>query len=259
MISLLNYYWRVFATGLCFSAFGIGGLILSIVVFPLLQLVPVSTVRKKGIAQTFIHYGFRLFLWMMTKVGVLAVTMKGQERFLADKNHLIVTNHPTLIDVILIGSQLSNVDCIVKNALWHNPFLRGVVRGAGYISNADPHGLIDDCVRSLQAGRTLLVFPEGTRTTPQRPIKFQRGAANIALRSEMNIIPVTIKCNPASLGKHQKWYQIPRYGRVNISVVVGEEIEVEAFAKESRNLSLAARSLTQILQDYFRKEAIANE
>lgn len=257
--SLLNYYWRIFATGLCFSTFGVGGLVLSLTVFPLLAIIPVSKERKKDKAQIVIHHSFRLFLWMMTRVGVLAVTMKGQERLQNDECHVIVTNHPTLIDVILLISQLPNVDCIVKNALWHNPFLRGVVNGAGYINNADPQGLIDDCVNSLQAGRTLLVFPEGTRTTPRKPIKFQRGAANIALRSKINIIPVAIRCNPASLTKDQKWYQVPRYSRVNISIVVGEEIDVEEFARENRNLSLAARSLTEILQAYFQKEVIANE
>lgn len=259
MSSLLNYYWRIFATGLCFSTFGVGGLILSVTVFPLLHIMPGSKERKKDRGQVVIHYSFRLFLWMMKSVGVLTLTMKGQERLESDECHVIVTNHPTLIDVILVVSQLARVDCIVKNALWYNPFLRGVVRGAGYISNADSQGLIEDCVGSLQSGRSLLVFPEGTRTTPRKPIKFQRGAANVALRSKMNIIPVTIRCIPPSLTKEQKWYQVPRYSRMNISIVVGEEIDVAMFASENKNSSLAARRLTEVLQTYFQKESSVNE
>ena len=38
-LARLSLYWRVFATGLSFTVFGIGGLLMRIVLFPVLNLV----------------------------------------------------------------------------------------------------------------------------------------------------------------------------------------------------------------------------
>lgn len=259
MFSLINYYWRILATGLCFATFGLGGLVLSVTVFPFLYLLPVSLHWKKDKAQAVIHHGFRLFVGMMRAVGVLRVTLEGKERFQKGDKCLITANHPTLIDVVLLISLLPRVDCIVKTALWRNPFMRGAVGAAGYISNSDPQGLIDECVSSLQGGRALLIFPEGTRTTPGKPIKFQRGAANIALRSKVNILPVNISCHPTSLTKNEKWYQVPRCSPVHITITVGDEIDVEPFERQSSNIPRASRCLTDFLQHYFQKETLTYE
>lgn len=259
MLSLINYYWRILATGLCFSSFGLGGLLLSLTVFPFIYLLPVSMQWKRNRAQAVIHYSFQLFVWMMRVIGILSLTLEGKERLQKGGNYLVVANHPTLIDVVLLISLLPRVDCIVKRALWRNPFLRGAVGAAGYISNSDPQGLIDECAHSLQAGRALLVFPEGTRTTPGKPIKFHRGAANIALRSKVNILPVKIRCHPVTLTKTQKWYQIPRYSRINMTMSIGDEVDVKEFDRKNTNISRASRSLTDYLQHYFEKETLAYE
>ena len=94
----------------------------------------------------------------------------------------MLANHPSLIDVVVLISIIPNADCVVKAHLFKNPFLRGVVKNTGYISNADPEGLLVDCKKSLAAGNNLIIFPEGTRTKVGQAVKFQRGAANIALR-----------------------------------------------------------------------------
>src|SRR3546814_3505509 len=46
-----------------------------------------------------------------------------------------------------------------------------------------PNVLIAACVKTLQDGRRLVVFPEGTRTVPGLPMKLKRGAASIIVRS----------------------------------------------------------------------------
>ena len=70
---------------------------------------------------------------------------------------------------------MPEVDCIVKQALWRNVFLRWPVYWAGYISNATGEGLVAACAAALREDRSLMVFPEGTRTRPGQPLAFQRG------------------------------------------------------------------------------------
>ena len=40
MIKAISYYWRLFATGLCFAVFGLSAVFFGMVVFPIMRLVP---------------------------------------------------------------------------------------------------------------------------------------------------------------------------------------------------------------------------
>ncbi len=254
MLKRINYYWRIVATGLCFTIFGLGGLLLTLTVFPFLYIIPVDTQWKREKAQLIIHIGFRLFVWFMQFVGIMRMTISGGEILRRMDNRLVAANHPTLIDVVVLISLLPKVDCIVKQALWNNPFLRGVVVSAGYISNSDPRNLLDKCVEALRKGRSLIIFPEGVRTIPGKPMKFQRGAANIALRSRCSIIPVVITCVPSTLTKDKKWYEAPPDGRFHLTLKVGEEIQVSRFLEQNLNIPRASRKLTDFMYRYFQKE-----
>ncbi|MCD2476569.1 1-acyl-sn-glycerol-3-phosphate acyltransferase, partial [Staphylococcus aureus] len=77
---------------------------------------------------------------------------------------------------------------------------------ASYICNDSGVGVIDDCIASLRAGNNLIIFPEGTRTTPGRPVQLQRGAANIAIRGRCDMTPVHIRCSPPALSKELPWW-----------------------------------------------------
>ncbi len=87
--------------------------------------------------------------------------------------------------------------------------MKGIVKAAGYIPNRDPESLLDDCSERLQDGNVLLVFPEGTRTSPGKPSKLQRGAAQIAVRTETDLRLIHITVEPSFLTKEKKWYQVP--------------------------------------------------
>ncbi len=252
MLVKLNYYWRLVATGFCFSCFGIGGLCLAVFVFPLLRLCSPKKSVQQQLARKVIHWGFRLFVALMQYSGVLRVKLKGLADLPQNEGLLLIANHPSLIDVVVLISIFPKMDCIVKQSLWNNFYLGGVVSSAGYISNDNPQVLLEDCVDILVRGESLLVFPEGTRSTPGQPIKLQRGAANMALRAQKNVTPVTISLSPSSLTKSEKWYQIPKQGLVNMNIQFGEVIDVKPFLAESEgNVSLASRHLSQFLEKYF--------
>lgn len=254
MLKRINYVWRVITTGFCFAAFGIGGLLLTLTIFPFIYIVPVNIEWKRAQVQWVIHISFRLFVWLMQFVGVIHLTIEGAAKLRQNGNYLIVANHPTLIDVVILISLLPRVDCIVKQAVWRNPFMLGVVSAAGYISNSSSEDFMNKSVEALQSGRSLLVFPEGTRAVPNKPMKFQRGAANIALRSTHNIIPVAITSVPDFLTKDKKWYEVPPDGSAHITLKVGNIIEVSRFIEENLNVPRASRHLTKFLCQYLQKE-----
>lgn len=248
----LNTGWRVCATGFVFVMFGVGALVISLTLFPALRL----TTLDRDVARRRIQRGmrrmFQLFMWLMRALGILTWEVRGLEH-LRTPGRLIAPNHPTLIDVVLLGSQLPEVDCIVKQGLWRNPFLRWPVAWASYIPNSEDERLIQACAASLRRGHSLLVFPEGTRTVPGHPLRLQRGAAHIALAADAKVVPVSISCDPPTLFKGHPWYRVPQR-RFHLRVVAGEPIEAAAFRRAGESESRAARRLTQWLLAYYTHE-----
>jgi 1-acyl-sn-glycerol-3-phosphate acyltransferase len=55
-----------------------------------------------------------------------------------------------------------------------------------------------------------LLFPEGTRTRHDEPIDFRPGAATVAARAGVEILPVAIECRPLFLSKQLPWHYVPR-------------------------------------------------
>ncbi len=225
----LDHAWRVFGTGLSFVAFGLGGLLLGVLVMPVLLLMRDPVARRRR-ARRVVQVAFASHLRLMRGLGVMTYEIEGGERLQRD-GLLVLANHPTLIDVVCLISLLPNADCVVKRAVACNPFMRGPVRAAGYISNDDGAGLVDDCVAAVHAGGTLVIFPEGTRSVPGQPPRLQRGAANIAVRGRIDVTPVRITCSPPTLTKGQKWYRVPSR-RFHVRLQIGEDIPIAPFLAE---------------------------
>jgi 1-acyl-sn-glycerol-3-phosphate acyltransferase len=246
-----NYCWRLFATGFSFFSFGLGGLILWFVVFPILSLFPGERLQKTARAQSAVHYSFYLFIGLMHKIGIMTYDIKGLEK-LNRPGQLIVANHPTLVDIVFLISRIKHANCIVKDSLWRNPFMRGPILNAGYISNHDPEKMIAECVAWLQSGGTMIIFPEGTRSVPGKPCRFHRGAVAIALQANTIVTPVTISCYPSTLTKAEQWYEIPER-HFHLAMHVEDDIPLEQFTRIQPK-SIAVRRFNQYLQDYFTQQ-----
>lgn len=251
MFSRLDYCWRLLATGGCFAVFGLGGFVLWTFVFPAVSVACRRSCARK--TRWIIHKSFGAFLWLMETVGIMRMEVDGSEKLREGRGMLVLANHPTLIDVVALISLMPEASCVVKQSLWRNPFLGGVVRAAGYISNSDSDRLIDDCAGDLYQGKPLIIFPEGTRTRPGEPLRFQRGASHIALRSQAPVIPVIIDCNPTTLTKHEKWYQIPPR-RFHLRIRVLDSVAPERWVESSATPTIAARKLTRALEGFFSQE-----
>ena len=243
-----NYYWRLMATGACFATFGVGGLVLSTLVFPVALLFSGS--RRLSTARWLIHKSFAAFIGLMECAGIMRFEVVGRERLRNCRNTLVLANHPTLIDVVALVSLIPNANCVVKRSLWNNPLLGGTVRAACYISNIDAVGAVDDCAEALATGDPLIIFPEGTRTRPGEALKFLRGAAHMALKSNLPIVPVVIRCTPSTLSKRERWYQIP-CRRFHLQLHVLPPVHASQWVRADEPQSLAARRLTSALEEFF--------
>lgn len=235
-------YWRIFGTGLCFVFFGIGGLLLTFTVFPFIRVFEKDLLARQRRAQAIIQRTFKLFLWMIRGVGAADVELVGMEKIRGDRGCLIVANHPSLIDYVMIASCLPQCDCVVKSEVFKNPYMKGIVSVAGYVSNENASQFLKECVTRLHKGHVLLVFPEGTRTTPGELSTLVRGAAQIATHAKIDLRLVHVTVSPHFLTKNHKWYNVPETKPV-FKVEAMEMIKVEPFFFDACSANVAARRL----------------
>ena len=225
---------------------------LAMLVFPVVRLLPGTAEGGQLRAQWLIHQAFRFFTWFMEVLGLIRVSRVGTERLRRSAPCVVVANHPTLIDVVLLIAEMPQADCVVKKASWRNRFLRGVVRGAGYIPNDDGPALVEAAAARLRAGRRVLLFPEGTRSPWGRLGDFRRGAARIALESGCDLLPVMITCEPPTLRKGEKWYHVPDR-TAHLTLEVQAPITTRGYPEHGTNRALAARRLTDDLRTVFER------
>ena len=246
-----NYCWRVAATGFSFASFGLGGMAIATVIAPVLNATTSDSEKRQQRAQNVIKYSFKGFTEMMVKLGIMTYSVEGLEKLQNSRQELVIANHPSLIDVVVLIGMMQQANCVVKQSLWSNPFTKGPVQSAGYILNAGSQQFVEDCVTRLKENNaaSLLIFPEGTRTEKGMTLnEFQRGAANIAIRANVPIRPVIITCTPSTLTKNEKWYHVPSRP-FHIEVKVLNAVQVSDLLDD---LTVGPKQVRQLSRSFYK-------
>ena len=248
--SRLFRLWRIPATGFAFAALGCGGLLLALLVFPLLRAAAADAATARRRTRAAIRLTFRGYLAMLRGLGLITVTVEGQARIEACRGRLVVCNHPTLLDTVLLMALVHDAQCVVKHQLWSHRCLGPVVRAAGYIRNdIEGEAFVLACRQALAEGSNLIIFPEGTRSVPGQPLRLQRGFANIALLVPADLQLLRVQCRPITLVKGEPWWRVPER-RANFRVTAGDVLPVAPYLACGPR-AIGARRLTTHLQAYW--------
>lgn len=110
---------------------------------------------------------------------------------------LLVSNHQSFLDPVLIGMAVERrVNYLARSTLFDTPIFGPLIRGLGTIplrrGSADGAAL-RAAMKVLKEGRPLLLFPEGTRTRDGNLGKFRSGAALMAVRCDVPVIPICVE------------------------------------------------------------------
>lgn len=215
-----------------FLAFGLGGLLLGIVFFPLLLLL--GSGRRSGRARrALVRFCYMLFVGVARMTGLFRVVASPDDRRKLAALHgcVVVANHTTLIDVVILLAMLPDATAVAKAAAGRNFFYSRVVNGA-FIVNDDPAGVLDAAKRLLSEGVNIVIFPEGTRTPlDARERKLRRGAAQMALHAEAPVHCVRIVSAPQVLAKGQPWWDVADHV-ITFSLSDMGEIPAEKYSGE---------------------------
>ena len=248
MLSKLDFARRMVLKVICYFFFGLGALVLGAFFYPLLSLFIRDESALRRLSRGMVRLSFAAFVRLMEACGFVRVEFENPEALRRSEGLIVAANHPSLIDVVILGSLVPRADCIVKRELWDVPFVRSIVRRA-YIPNSlefDETARL--CGSSLSEGNTLIVFPEGTRTRKDAVPRLGRGAARLAITTGHDILPVCIFSGDArGLRKGDPFFSLPERGPTVFLVRALEPIRVGEYAHMES--ALGARALTKHLTD----------
>lgn len=250
MAKKLDWLRRFLATLFGFILFGMVGILFKVMLYPYAKNYPNQDLTTQLQGRKIVGKTWRWFLRYLIFSGILEVKYQGFER-LGRPGQLVLANHPSLLDVVLIFSQESRLNCIVKQDLLKNPIMASPIKACGFLPNTESEELIEQSHQILQ-NQSLLLFPEGTRTGWDGVVKLHRGAVSIGLRSATIITPLTIKMIPFNFKKSQPWYKIPK-SKIYYELTAGEDIDPQQWLAE-KPLPIAARRLNTYLENYFNSQ-----
>lgn len=189
------------------SAFAV--LCLAWLPFALILGALLSGAQGRRIGRRFVHRGFRLYLGFLRLFCASYFDLAALDALRTAPPQVLVANHPSLLDVLLIVSRLPNVVCVMKAGLMNNILFGAAARMAGYIRNDGPLEMILQADAALAEGAHVLIFPEGGRTARFPLDPFSQGAALIARRAKVSIQSLLISSSSPYLGKHWPLWRRP--------------------------------------------------
>ena len=168
----------------------------------------------------------RLIAWSI----FARIRSRGAENISPDRTYVYMANHSSLVDTPALFAYLPyQFRIMAKKELFYVPFMGWHLWTVGNFrvdrSDARRTALsIRRVIDGVRSGKSLAVFPEGTRSPDGKLREFKPGAFKIALRAGVPIVPVTIRGANALLPKGSL---APRPGRVE--VIIGRPIETSSF------------------------------
>ncbi|HUP23611.1 MAG TPA: lysophospholipid acyltransferase family protein [Thermoanaerobaculia bacterium] len=113
-----------------------------------------------------------------------------------EERYVFVSNHQSLFDIpVLLVSVPGSTRFLAKRSLFHIPVFGWAMRVSGFVpvdreDRSRAKEAMDGALRQLQQGRSILLFPEETRSLDGRIREFQRGGFLIALKAKCPLVPV---------------------------------------------------------------------
>jgi 1-acyl-sn-glycerol-3-phosphate acyltransferase len=183
----------------------------------------VSIADKNGRVQHWIaHFWGRT----MVRLSLSPLKIEGEANFRKFPVAVYVSNHTSYMDTpVIFGAIPFQFRILAKKDLWQWPMIGWYLGRSGQmpIDLANPHATLSSlggAVKALRAGMPLFVFPEGGRTSDGELRPFLAGAAYLAIRAQVPIVPIALSGVYDLLPIHTKHFYPCR-----LTVRVGEPIE----------------------------------
>jgi 1-acyl-sn-glycerol-3-phosphate acyltransferase len=168
-------------------------------IFTIAVFIPTVIIRLLSGSQRFVLWVSRIWLYLCLRlVFWVRPYIYGLENIEPGKTYLVMSNHQSFMDIPLLGGCLPvGFSWLAKKSLFKIPIIGQSMSLAGFIpiereSKRKSQESIKQVADYLRAGRSILIFPEGTRSYRDELLPFKRGGVSILAQVNVPILPVTI-------------------------------------------------------------------
>jgi 1-acyl-sn-glycerol-3-phosphate acyltransferase len=178
----------------------------------------------------------RIILW----ATLVRLRVEGAQRVPRDGPVVFMANHESWLDIpVLLASIPVQVRFLAKKSLFGIPFFGWAMRAMGFIpvdrkNRREAVKSFEDAAQRIRTGRSVLIFPEETRTRDENLLPFQRGGFLIAIKAGIPIVPVGLDGPRRCLARGSYLLQTGR-----ISVRFGEPISTAGLGVTAKDTLIA--------------------
>ena len=182
----------------------------------------------------------RMFTQISFRLLGINFDVKGLGNIPDDEPVIFVSNHQSFMDVKLsIAAIPKNFSFISKDVLFKIPILGKYMKASGHIGicrsdERNAYGTLKEVIKKLDGGKSIIFFPEGTRSENGELGKFKRGISMVILKSGRKVIPTAIIGSREYLPK-SSILSNPQHR--DICFRFGKPLEFPKVEKEDRALS----------------------
>jgi len=124
--------------------------------------------------------------------------VSGLENIDKDKTYVIVSNHQSMADIVVMYKTRSQFKWVAKDSLFSVPFIGWSLSLAKHIriSRGDFSSIkkvYREAAQWLRSGMSVLFFPEGTRSQTNDMKDFQNGAFKLAIKEKVAVLPIRLE------------------------------------------------------------------
>lgn len=161
--------------------------------------------------------------WAPGIIWICGVRMEvvGAEVVKPDMPYVFVANHQSYLDIPFLFRAIPvNLYFIAKKELKNIPFLGWYMMATGMIfidrsNRAKSIASLDKSAKLVHAGKSVILFPEGTRSKDEYLAAFKKGPFVLASKADVQIVPIGIQ----EIGKK---FSLNRFGTTHIKINIGQ-------------------------------------
>jgi len=151
----------------------------------------------------------------------LELSVFGAEHMQEGQSYVVMSNHASYADIVALFIALPVIPgFLAKRELMRVPFLAAALRAGGHViidrgKRESARAAIGSAGEQVRAGKTVLIFPEGTRGDSDAVGEFKSGGFHLAKAAQVPIIPVGLR-GTSRVGPKNRFLFFP--GKVEVHI-----------------------------------------
>lgn len=237
---------RSFLVLLSFFIFGVGAVILNFTLFPLAKIF----IKNKELLYFYsdvIHSTWAWFVKLIISFGIMNLNVENLAKIKQIKNRVIVSTHPSFIDIVILIGLIPRTTCIVKSALAKNPILSNLVSSIFILEDETLDNMKKHTKKMLDNGFNVIIFPSGIRHRKNEYPKIHKGAATIAMNAKGNIAVLKLYTDYDFLFINQPIYEAGEQ-KVNYDLSYVGEIDMKSELEKTDNEIVIKKNITKMIK-----------